>query len=246
MSVRAHIGDPSAPFVARLEASGFAHAVAAEWRSILTSSRLADWASFAASWQRLDPDRWMADGGAYRRRRFATFTVRGGTVARKPHQAHFQSSRYNHLNGGVDRWFSPVETAIGDHPVTQALLTVGTAMANLLTGDQHSGWHAEMHQFRVAARAGEHAFPTPEGLHRDGVAAVLMMLVGRDNVAGGVTSITDVRGRPLARITLTNPLDAIMLDDRRLRHAVSAIAPAMAGRPATRDALVITFRANAT
>lgn len=227
---------------ARLRASGLAHATPAEWGEVLTSPVLADWETFAASWDRLDRDDWMADGGSYRRRRFAAFALDDGIVVRKPHQPHFQSRLHNRLNGGVDRWFSPVEPMIGNHPVTHALLTAGYVLASSLTGGKCIEWHAEMHQFRIEARPGEKALPTPEGLHRDGVTAVLMMLVGRDNASGGVSEMRDTRGELVARIELATPLEGIVLDDRRLHHEVSAIGPAAPDRPAVRDALVLTFR----
>ena len=37
--------------------------------------RLSDWDAFAHSWNALELDRYMADGGRYRRRRHATFSV---------------------------------------------------------------------------------------------------------------------------------------------------------------------------
>ena len=70
---------------------------------------LTDWPAFADSWNRLDVDTYMADGGRYRRRRHATFAAApGGPIERLPHQPHFQPLDYNPLNGGVERWFSPV------------------------------------------------------------------------------------------------------------------------------------------
>ena len=50
----------------------------------------------------------------------------------------------------------------------------------------------ELHQFRIEARAGQIGQPTPEGLHRDGVDWVLVVLVDRRNVESGVTSIYDL------------------------------------------------------
>jgi hypothetical protein len=203
--------------------------------------RLAGWAGFAASWDRLDPDRWMNDAGRYRRRRFAAFSLADGAIERKRHQPHFQSLRHNRLNGGVARWFSPVEAEVSAHPVTRALLRMGEDLAGALVDWSVSAWHAEMHQFRVLAEGPVPGRPTPEGLHRDGVTAVLMMLVRRHDVAGGSTTLTEDR-RFVAEITLSRPMQGIFLDDRRLRHCVSPIQPAIPGRAGWRDALVLTFR----
>ena len=99
-----------------------------------------------------------------------------------------------------------------------------------------------MHQFRIEARTGEHGQPTPEGLHRDGVDYVLVLLVDRRNIASGVTRIHALDGRTLGRFTLTEPLDAAIVDDRRVAHGVTPVEPLEPGKPAYRDVLVVTFR----
>jgi hypothetical protein len=101
----------------------------------------------------------------------------------------------------------------------------------------------EVHQFRIEASPDVAGQPTPEGLHRDGVDWVFVMLVSRRNVAEGVTEIGAADGRRLGRFTLTEPGDAIFLDDRRVRHGVTPITPIDAAQPGHRDALVVTFRA---
>lgn len=56
-------------------------------------------------------------------------------------------------------------------------------------------------------RAGQEGRPTPEGMHRDGVDWVLVLLVSRVNISEGETSIGDRAMRPLGSFTLTDPLD---------------------------------------
>lgn len=80
-------------------------------------------------------------------------------------------------------------------------------------------------------------------MHRDGVDFVLIMLVGLDNAAHGVTTIADAAGAPLVDVRLARPFEAIVLDDSRVRHGVSPIEPVDPARPATRDALVVTVAA---
>lgn len=100
-----------------------------------------------------------------------------------------------------------------------------------------------MHQFRIEPAKGEIGKPTPEGMHRDGVDWVFVGLIARTGVAGGVTGIGDAEGRALGAFTLTQPLDAVFLDDRRVRHGVTPIEVVAPERPAYRDVLVLTFRA---
>jgi hypothetical protein len=51
-----------------------------------------------------------------------------------------------------------------------------------------------------------------------------------------------LEGRPLGEFTLTDPLDAVFLDDRRIFHDVTPIAPLDSASKACRDVLVLTYR----
>ena len=84
--------------------------------------------------------------------------------------------------------------------------------------------------------------PTPEGLHRDGVDFVLVLLVNRENIASGTTSIHGLDGRERGRFTLTLPFDAALVDDARVAHGVTPVQAIDPARPAYRDVLVITFK----
>ena len=100
-----------------------------------------------------------------------------------------------------------------------------------------------MHQFRIEARAGHVGHPTPEGVHRDGVDHVLVLMIRRVNIASGTTSIRSDDDRLLDSFTLTDPFDAAVLDDRKVYHGVTPVEPLDAAQPAFRDVLVVTFRA---
>ncbi len=233
---------------AALQADGFALLRAPDMSRLLRRYGFPDapeaWDSFAASWNDLGLDRYMADGGRYRSRRHATFSVGGGRIERKPHQPHYQSRDYNPLNGGVERWFQPVSDAIGTHPVLHAILAACDASFTPLTPPEArpAAWHVELHQFRIEAHGGAGGQPTPEGQHRDGVDWVLVLLVARENVESGETSIHDLQKRLLGSFTLSAPLDAAMVDDGRVYHGVTAVHPIEPERPAYRDVLVVTFR----
>ncbi|MFN3448208.1 MAG: 2OG-Fe dioxygenase family protein [Roseococcus sp.] len=226
---------------ARVRADGFARLppAAAAQRLGLPPASLAD---FAASWARLEPDNFMADGGRYRRRRHANFLALPGEAAHRRglHRPHFQATVHNRLNGGVDRWFAPVEEAAARHPACQGLLALGREVADAL----HPGtpWFVEMHQFRIEARPGAPGLPTPEGVHHDGVAVVLIAMIARTNLRGGETLVTDPEGRELARFTLDGLLDLAVLDDRRVMHGVTPVEPADPALPSCRDVLVLTWQ----
>jgi hypothetical protein len=223
---------------------GFAFVQAPQMGPLLEEAGLADWRSFAASWDDLGVDAYMADGGRYRRRRFAVFRAAPGGIVRKPHQPHYQSRDYNPLNGGIERWFESVTDAVARHPALGAILRSSHTLFDSMTPDdvRPEAWHVEMHQFRIEARPGEEGRPTPEGMHRDGVDWVLVLMVRRENVASGETTIYDLVKRPLGSFILTAPLDSALVDDSRVYHGVTPVVPLDPALPAYRDVLVVTFR----
>ena len=223
--------------------AGYAFVEASQMRDALARfGTLADWPAFAESWNDLEVDTYMADGGRYRRRRFGVWTAeRQGPLARGPHQAHFQTLDYNTLNGGIDRWFSPIVEAIGDGPTLRTVLEYGRALFGRLAPETRR-WHIEVHQFRIEAKPEAHGKPTPEGMHRDGVDYVMVLLVTRRNIRSGTTTVHDLDKRALGSFTLTDPLDAALVDDARRYHGVTPVEPENPGQPAWRDVLVVTFR----
>jgi hypothetical protein len=231
------------PLARPIAATGYTPLSGAETRTAFdpagTALSGAEWERFAASWADLRPDGFMADGGRYRKRRHAVYAAAPGKpLARAPHQPHFQARAYNQLNGGIERWFEPVTPETGEGPALTALLTGARGVFEELA--PNTAWHVEVHQFRIEARLDEAGQPTPEGMHADGVDYVMVMMVGRENVEGGVTGI-QIDGRQEASFTLSCPCDAVLLDDRRVMHGVTPIHPLDPARPGHRDVLVLTF-----
>jgi len=236
-----------------LQTSGFAFVRRQDMCAALEScGPLSDWPAFSASWDHLEIDPYLAGQGRYRRRRYAVFAIdASGRIERQPHQPHYQGQEYNRLFGGVERWFEPIAEEVA------ASATMGTILrwcdrlfSHLETrspqGPQppvgEHGWHVEVHQFRIEARTGESGRPTPEGMHRDGVDYVLVLLVNRTNIVSGVTSVHDLAGKELGEFTLTQPLDAALVDDARVMHGVTPVEPLNPAEPGYRDVLVVTFR----
>ncbi|MFL5288482.1 MAG: 2OG-Fe dioxygenase family protein [Rhodopila sp.] len=224
-----------------IRSEGFTFVRAADMRALLeTAGPLTDWTAFAASWDDLGRDTYMADGGRYRKRRHAVFSVGQEGIVRQPAQPHYQSRDYNTLNGGMERWFQPVLPEIGAGPSLTTVLHWCQRLFDLLAGVQD--WFVEVHQFRIEARTGEAGQPTPEGMHRDGVDCVLVLLINRRNIASGVTSVHDLSGRTLGQFTLAETFDAALVDDQRVMHGVTPVELVDASAPAYRDVLVVTFR----
>jgi hypothetical protein len=228
----------------QLQRDGFAFVTAGIMRDLLPAQALTDWPAFAASWNGLAPDKYLAASGRHRRRRHATFAVVAGEVQRQPHQPHYQSLQYNHLQGDNQRWFEPVLPAIADGASLRTILDFCRDCFGALA-PAILNWHVEVHQFRIEARAGEAGEPTPEGVHRDGVDYVLVLLIDRVNIESGTTTIHAHDGSLLGSFTLTHALDAALVDDGRVRHGVTAVTPLDPSQPAHRDVLVVTFKAAA-
>ena len=225
---------------ARIVERGYAFEPAAALRRALGG--LPDWEAFAASWDRLVLDTHLPEGHRYRRRRHATLSAAAGDAAahREAHQPHYQAREYNRLVGGIERWFEPVEDAILEGVTFQRI--VGFCLELFAPLKPEAAWHIECHQFRIEARAEAAGQPTPEGVHRDGVDYVLVMLVRRENIASGTTTVHGMDDRLLGSFTLADPLDAALVDDARVKHGVTAVTPVDALRPAYRDVLVVTLR----
>jgi hypothetical protein len=229
---------------AQIARDGFAFVAAdAMRRELAPALAPADWPSFAASWNELALDTHLPDGHRYRRRRHATLSARAGEESFRvePHQPHYQSLDYNPLVGGIERWFEPIEAQILAGETFHRVMGFCQRLFGSLRPD--ADWHVECHQFRIEARPDAAGLPTPEGVHRDGVDYVLVLLVNRTNIESGTTTVHDAEGRMLGSFTLGEPLDAALVDDTRVRHGVTAVRPVDPARPACRDVLVVTFRA---
>jgi len=220
--------------------------------AVLGPGAVADWLgrplaeldALRESWNTLEPDNYLKDGGRYRLRRHACFVVDGDRVEAAPHRAHWQPVEYNALHGGMQRWFAPMQSSTVVAPAWLALMRQLAATASALRGAQP--WFMEAHQFRIDTTGGI-GRPTPEGAHRDGVDLVAVALVDRHHVKGGETRVFEAEGRRGERFTMTQPWTFLLLDDARVIHESTPIQPAGDSDSAGgwRDTLVVTCRAGA-
>ena len=190
------------------------------------------------SWEDLQPDRYLKDGGSYRRRLHSCFVAGQGGLAQVPPRAHWQSEEYNALHGGMRRWFEPMQPATVAQPAWGLLLNGLAKVCDALKGEQT--WYVEAHQFRIDTADGI-GRPTPEGAHRDGVDFVAVLLVGRHDISGGETRVFAAAGPDGQRFTLAEPWTLMLLDDARVIHESTPIQPE--GDYGYRDTLVLTYRA---
>lgn len=190
------------------------------------------------SWNELAPDKYLKDGGRYRKRRHASYVVHGDEVTLAPHRAHWQPVEYNALHGGMQRWFEPVTPQVAQSPAWLAILRWIGRVSSAVKGPQP--WYVEAHQFRIDTEGGI-GRPTPEGAHRDGVDLVAVFLVAREGIKGGETRVFEAEGPRGERFTLSQPWSLLLLDDERVIHESTPIQPV--GEGGHRDTLVLTYRA---
>lgn len=197
---------------------------------------------FLDSWNRLEEDQYMADGGKYRKRRHATYAIlkAGDRAQLMPDQPHYQTVDYNPLNGGVARYFAPILDDLHQSPTLAALLEFGNQVFSQISGNH--AWHIELHQFRIEARDGRLGKPTPEGVHRDGVDFVIVVMIKRVNIDSGATTIFDLDNNLVGEFMLRESFDMVLVNDRRVYHGVTPITQIDPAQEAFRDVLVITFK----
>lgn len=236
---------PLQEIVLAVRQSGFCFVASTAMKARLQAQNLmalSDWEAFAASWNHMPLDQFMADGGRYRRRRHAVFSAasESGAIMLEAHQPHYQSRDYNLLNGGIARQYAAIPANIVHGATLQCILQ----FCRQLFGEMmpQAAWHIECHQFRIEASHAEAGNPTPEGVHRDGVDFVLVLMVRRVNISSGTTTMHDLQQRKLDSFTLTEPLDCAIVNDRRCMHGVTAVEQINATEPAYRDVLVVTFK----
>ncbi|MET0322610.1 MAG: 2OG-Fe dioxygenase family protein [Duganella sp.] len=192
------------------------------------------------SWNALEPDLYLKDGGRYRRRRHSCFVQQGPQLAQTAHRAHWQPLQYNALHGGMHRLFEPVLPATVAQPAWPALIAAIGQVCSAARDSGDAPWYVEAHQFRIDTTDGI-GRPTPEGAHRDGVDFVAVILVARELIKGGETRVFEAEGPNGKRFTMTEPWTMLLLDDATVIHESTPIQPLHAY--GHRDTLVLTWRA---
>jgi hypothetical protein len=229
---------PTQQLVSAIQHDGFAIATAASIAE-LTNRSVTDLNNLGEHWQDLPRDPYLKDGGRYRFRRHASYTLSGPELTMVPHRAHWQSLDYNALHGGIERWFEPITQSLANNLAWQAVIK---NTAELLSSIKPvNTWFIEAHQFRIDTSDGI-GRPTPEGAHRDGVDFVGVFLINRHGIKGGETRIFEVNTSAGLRFTLTEPWSVLLMNDERMIHETTPIQPTIPH--GYRDTLVLTFRSS--
>lgn len=204
-------------------------------------------AQLTPTWEQLQPDSYLADGGHYRWRRYGKYSLDRSCeiVSISVSESYFQDRAVNPFSGGLHRYFSPLEDRVLRNDFLRALIAYGARQFSAVTQHVPIGWDVDVHQVRVVGTADHTGLPTPEGVHRDGLDFLSIHLIQRWNTVGGRTIVCNSDLVPLAQEELSSPLDSVYADDARVLHYTEPITPA--GRDqAVRDVLLLGFHRVAT
>jgi len=208
------------------------------WDTLLHSPQ-ENLSSFHQTWNDLPADNFLSDGGHYRFRRYSVFNwSKDKKLTLLPHEPHFQSTYRNDMNGGINRDYEAFKPSTINNPLLDNIIQFSV---DKISFGGEKEWRIQAHQFRIQANADEAGQPTPEGVHRDGADFILIMVLDRHNIAGGVNHIYDDAKRLVFGGILENSGDAVLIDDRKVWHGVSEVYPLDDSKPAYRDVLVLTF-----
>jgi hypothetical protein len=201
------------------------------------------WQRLCHDWESLEPDRYLANGATFRRRRYGRYSWRpeAQELGPLPQEAYFQPEEENGYAGGIVREFAPLLPETVHNPFLHALVCSTFACLPLSGHRQSRTWEVRIHQIRIVATPDEPGQPAPEGIHQDGTDFLTLHLVRRHNVAGAESTIYDLDRQPIERFTMREALDSMILEDPRIMHGVTPVTSDDGRNVATRDLLGVDF-----
>ncbi|SHN92630.1 hypothetical protein BHECKSOX_1153 [Bathymodiolus heckerae thiotrophic gill symbiont] len=199
-----------------------------------------DWDKFSETWNNLKQDKYMADGGLYRYRRYSEYKYNSDLLNLKllPHVPYIQSSNINSLNGDIERHYEPLEKKMTNTLFfNEYIKWLGGIFSNT---SKHKIWKIKIFANRITSgiNAGK---PTPEGLHRDGDDFTSVLLVNKYNVSGGMSKIADLNENIIDNFNMQEKCDLCLLYDPCVKHGVSEIYSINNKKKSFRDVLVVMF-----
>ena len=200
-----------------------------------------DWQRFASAWDDLVPDAYLGSARCRRNRRYGRVLAhRDGTLEPLVGTEFFQTKQINRAFGDQLRDFEPLTAQALASPRFSEILREDVAVVNDAAGNRD--WELGIHFIRVIADADEGSEPAPEGRHSDGHEYVAIHLIDRHRCVGGESQVFR-RGeeQPLRRVTMTEPLEALVLSDTTMEHAVSEIRTEERCDCGWRDTMIVDF-----
>ncbi len=209
----------------------------------LNKDGLASFAALADCWNHLGPDPYYkGKEGCYRVRKYSDFFFdpKNGSLQRCNHVPYFQSLKMNSYVGGKKRDFEDVDAVVYSNPFFIDLVAKDFLSLPIEEKYLNEKWICQIHMIRIVVGADLETPVTPEGIHSDGYPFAGVHFIGKtDNLLGGESSVYTYEEKPLVSATFSTPLDALYLEDRKMKHYVSPIRAK--GKQGHRDILAISF-----
>jgi hypothetical protein len=189
---------------------------------------------FLDSYDDCPVDEYMGNGTRFKR--FCQYKLmynenEGWQFELLPHRDYTAYKKFNPIAGGIKRKYEPIEADF------TPLIQVGIEGFELDTEDS---WQINVHQNRSIADGDRSGPLTPEGVHHDGHEFVMIGVLRRHNVGGGLTRLWNPgEDKPFWTGTL-EPGQAVLLDDQRIAHDVTDVTSADGGR-GNRDIFIVAF-----
>ena len=187
-------------------------------------------------------------------------------IQRQPHAPFKLSYGDNAELGNMERWFPEASCDFATDTVTLSIVRLMRSLLKQFQDDSRPKISG-LHQFRVISGVEggpDHTqkdSPTPEGVHQDGAELVIVIFIGSENLdcragesrvynmkqpAGilkGVESeIQAACETRLCEHTMRIPFEAIILNDRRVKHDNLPLKALDGSKEARRDVLVMWAR----
>ena len=204
----------------------------------------AAWNEFAASWDDLGIDTYMADGGRYRHRRFSAFSVSAEAIVRKAASAALSKPRLQRAQRR-HRAVVSADHGRGCHRRVSAR-DPAAVLLDFRRPDACPPPPCFMAHgvppvsYRSAHRSARPADAGRSASRRCGLGA-RDAREAREYRRGRHVHLR-LRTELIGRFTLQHPLDSAFVDDSRAYHGVTPVVPIDPELPAHRDVLVVTLR----
>jgi hypothetical protein len=187
------------------------------------------------SYDRLPHDEYM--GNLTRYKRFSQYRLAWDssgadwTFDRLAHRDYTAFKEFNPIGGGIRRKYEPLEADFSP------IIRQGIQALQL---DNSEDWQINVHQNRTVATPEKPGQLTPEGVHHDGHEFVLIAILRRHSVTGGVTRLWNPGEDEPFFSDVLEPGQAVVIDDRAIAHDVTDVLPEN-GQPGNRDILITAF-----
>lgn len=222
-----------------LDELGFVRMSSARMRASLGLGPLSEWSRLRASWELLPTEEGIAANGGSARRRGAVFLIGQNFIWRRTPRSQSQDGERLRFPSEIGTGVAPMAADATSGALINALLQL--ARTTFSVADAASLWHVAMHQLRVETGP-DRTSTSLRALHCQAHERIVVLAVKRSGIAGGMAQLVAPGGTRIAALSLGRPLEALILDPRRVRLGITPIHPRKGALAGHWDILLMTFR----